>query len=141
MFVVRYAHFHQLLERQALQDASSDLVAIFREDLAPKSWWAVLLCDSVQLLQYGMCNIVLCSASNTFPPDILLFTSSEASALLHKLEEVFVRTSQGAGDDYLSILTRTIKGREKEAFDRLNVVRLAFARYFARCTALNLGGN
>jgi nuclear pore complex protein Nup85 len=54
MFVVRYAHFHQLLERQDLQDAASDLVAIFQEDLAPKSWWAVLLCDSVQLSQYGM---------------------------------------------------------------------------------------
>lgn len=117
MFVVRYA---ELLARQELPDAASDLVAIFQEDLAPKSWWAVLLCDSIQLLHYDLS---------------LLFTSSEASVLLQKLEEVFVRTSQGSGEDYLSVLTRTIKGSgEKEALDRLNVVRLALARYFARCT-------
>lgn len=56
MFVVRYA---ELLARQELPDAASDLVAIFQEDLAPKSWWAVLLCDSIQLLHYGMCDLVL----------------------------------------------------------------------------------
>lgn len=94
----------------------------------------------------SFCNMVrvmwLYAQSNTVHPELaLLFTSSDASALLHKLEEVFVRTSQGSGDDYLSVLTRTIKGREKEALDRLTVVRLAFARYFARCTASNLKGN
>ena len=53
-----------------------------------------------------------------------------------------VRTSQGSGEDYLAILTRTTKGGgQKEALDRLVTVRLALARYFARCTALNLLGN
>jgi hypothetical protein len=95
----------------------------------------------------SFCNIVCvslfyvrdrrCPATDSSP----LFTSSEASLLLKKLEEVFVRTSQGSGEDYLSILTRAIKGgREKDALDRLNVVRLALARYFARCTALDLVG-
>jgi nuclear pore complex protein Nup85 len=61
--------------------------------------------------------------------------------LLQKLEEVFVRTSQGSGEEYLSVFTRAIKGGgEKEAIERLNVVRLALARYFARCIALNLVG-
>jgi hypothetical protein len=53
MFAVRYAHFHELLEKQELDEAALDLIAIFHEDLAPKSWWAILLCDSVQLLQHG----------------------------------------------------------------------------------------
>jgi nuclear pore complex protein Nup85 len=61
MFVVRYAHFHQLLKGQELQDAASDLTAMFHDDLVPKSWWAVLLCDSIQLLQYSMCVVVLCA--------------------------------------------------------------------------------
>ncbi|RDB15810.1 Nuclear pore complex protein Nup85 [Hypsizygus marmoreus] len=122
MFAVRYAHFHLLLETHDLQEAASDLVAIFRDDLVPKSWWAVLLCDAVPLLQHD---------------PILLFSSSGASELLRKLEEVFVRTSQGAGDDYLSVLMRTMKGGgEKEALDRLKIVRLALARYFARCTTV-----
>ncbi|KAF9461545.1 nucleoporin Nup85-like protein [Collybia nuda] len=122
MFAVRYAHFHRLLEQQELQDASLDLIAIFHDDLAPKSWWAVLLYDSVRLLQHE---------------SALLFSSSDALGLLRKLEEVFVRTSQGSGEDYLSVLVKTIKGGgEKEAIDQLNVVRLALARYFARCTSL-----
>jgi Nup85 Nucleoporin len=73
MFVVRYAHFHQLLERQELQDAASGLVAIFVEDLAPKSWWAVLLCDSIQLLQYSMYGIILCSVFYSSFPQIYRF--------------------------------------------------------------------
>jgi hypothetical protein len=50
---VRYAEFHQRLLNQDLQDAAWDLVTIFQEEIAPKSWWGVLLCDAVQLLQYG----------------------------------------------------------------------------------------
>jgi nuclear pore complex protein Nup85 len=62
--------------------------------------------------------------------------------LLQRLEEISVRALQGSGEDYLSVLTRTNKGSgEREALDRLKVVRLALARYFARCTALNLVGN
>ncbi|KAF5383546.1 hypothetical protein D9615_003741 [Tricholomella constricta] len=121
LFAVRYAHFHQLREEQEFQDAALDLLAIFSEDLAPKSWWAVLLCDSVPLLQHG---------------PSLLFASASASELLRKLEEIFVRTSQGAGDEYLSVLMRTMHGSgEKEALEQLKLVRLALARYFARCTS------
>ena len=52
IFAVRYARFHELIQQQEYQDAASDLVAIFVENVAPTSWWAVVLCDSVQLLQY-----------------------------------------------------------------------------------------
>ncbi|KAF9482632.1 hypothetical protein BDN70DRAFT_966723 [Pholiota conissans] len=127
IFAVRYARFHELVQKQEYQDASSDLVAIFVEGVAPTSWWAVVLCDSVQFLQYT---------------SALLFSSSSASLLLQKLEEIFIRTSQGAGADYLSVLTRVIKGRsEKEALERLKTVRLALARYFARSLVIGVAAN
>ena len=53
IFAVRFARYHQLIEKQEYQDAASDLMAIFVEEVAPTSWWAVVLCDSVQLLCYG----------------------------------------------------------------------------------------
>lgn len=56
IFAVRYAHYHELVAKQEYQDAASDLLAIFIEDVAPTSWWAVVLCDSLQLLRYSKCG-------------------------------------------------------------------------------------
>ncbi|KAF8872834.1 nucleoporin Nup85-like protein [Gymnopilus junonius] len=124
IFGVRYARFHDLITRQDYREASVDLVAIFTEDVAPTSWWAVVLYDSVPLLRYE--------------PD-LLFSTTGANLLLQKLEEIFVRASQGAGDDYLSVLIRVIRcHREKEALERLKTVRLALAHYFARCLIFDI---
>ena len=53
MFAVRYAEFHQRRIRGDLQDAALDLLTMFNEDLAPKSWWGVLLCDAVELIRNG----------------------------------------------------------------------------------------
>ena len=53
IFAVRFARYHQLIAKQEYQDAAYDLMAIFVEEVAPTSWWAVVLCDSVQLLSYG----------------------------------------------------------------------------------------
>jgi nuclear pore complex protein Nup85 len=53
MFAVRYAEFHQRRLRGDLQEAALDLLAMFNEDLAPKSWWGVLLCDAVELIRNG----------------------------------------------------------------------------------------
>jgi nuclear pore complex protein Nup85 len=50
-FAVRYAQFHHLRMKQELEDAASDLVAMFHDDIPPKSWWGVLLCDAIELLQ------------------------------------------------------------------------------------------
>jgi len=123
MFAVRYSHFLQLRMKHDLQNAASDLVSMFRDDVAPKSWWAVMFCDAVDLLQYRTS---------------LLFSTAGATELLSKLEEIFTRSSQGSGGDYLDILTRTIKGGgHKEALDRLKIVRLALARYFARSAVLS----
>ncbi|KAJ6607496.1 Nup85 nucleoporin-domain-containing protein [Mycena sp. CBHHK59/15] len=124
MFAVRYSNFQQLRVKHELHNAALDLVAMFRDDVAPQSWWAVMLCDAVDLLQHS---------------SSLLFTASGAAELLTKLEEIFTRSSQGSGDDYLNVLTRTIKGGgHKEALDRLKTVRLALARYIARSAVLSV---
>jgi len=36
---------------QELQDAALDLVAMLHEDIAPKAWWGILLCEAVDFLQ------------------------------------------------------------------------------------------
>jgi len=125
MFAVRYAEFHQRCLNQDLQEAALSLVTMFHDDIAPKSWWAVLLNDAIQLLHNST----------------LLFPYSGACELLQKLEEIFIRAEQGSGDDYLPVFMRTMKtGSEKEALNRLKTARLALARYFARCTVIGVGG-
>ena len=71
----------------------------------------------------------------------MLFTSAGACLLLHRLEEIHIRASQGSGDDYISVLARMANvGSEKEGLLRLRPVRLALARYFARCAVIGVGG-
>ena len=50
-FAVRFAEFHQRRANGDGQGAALDVVAMFRDEIAPRSWWAVILCDAVQLLQ------------------------------------------------------------------------------------------
>ena len=80
-----------------------------------KSWWAVVLCDSVQVptsllrlvsskLKKEILSLVTDLLSKYLAP-ALLFSLASASLLLQKLEEIFVGSLQGAGDDYLTVLT------------------------------------
>ncbi|RDX54141.1 hypothetical protein OH76DRAFT_1552905 [Lentinus brumalis] len=124
-FAVRFAEFHHRRAHADGQSAAADVVAMFREEIAPRSWWAVLLCDAVELLQ---CN------------DAMFFSSSDACLLIQKLEETHLRVAQGSGDDYLTVLSRVVKGGEKHALQRLQTVRLSLARYYARCGAIGVGG-
>ncbi|PPR01778.1 hypothetical protein CVT24_001801 [Panaeolus cyanescens] len=127
VFTVRYARFHDLLQKQDYADAASDMISIFSEDVAPTAWWATVLYDSIPLLKYDQA---------------LLFSTSGATMLLHKLDEVFTMTSQGMGDEYLSIFIRTSQARaEKDALEKLKAVRLALAVYFSRCLVLGQGVN
>ena len=65
----------------------------------------------------------------------LYLPSEGAILLLRRLEEVTMRTRQGSGDDYLGILARILEvDGPREALRRLDVLRLALARYLARCT-------
>lgn len=71
----------------------------------------------------------------------MLFSPEDACILLRKLEEICSRATQGSGSDYLSILTRTTKNKdEKQALQRLQTVRLALAKYYARCGVIGVGG-
>lgn len=73
----------------------------------------------------------------------MLFSTAGAGELFQKLDEIFTRTSQGAGEDYLSVLIRVSPeqaGGEQAALHRLKTVRLALAKYFARCTMIGVGG-
>jgi nuclear pore complex protein Nup85 len=56
MFVIKYAQF---LSQDDPEEAAGELIAILRDDIAPRSWWPVLLCDSVELLQHGL-SLVSC---------------------------------------------------------------------------------
>ncbi|RPD64507.1 hypothetical protein L226DRAFT_559644 [Lentinus tigrinus ALCF2SS1-7] len=124
-FAVRFAEFHHRRAHGDGQGAALDLVTMFREEIAPRSWWAVVLCDAVELLQ---CN------------SAMLFTSNDACLLIQKLEEIHIRVAQGNGDDYLAVLSRVVKGGEKHALQQLQAVRLSLARYYARCGAIGVGG-
>lgn len=50
VFAVQYAEFHQRRVDGDYQDAAMSLEAMLQQDVAPKAWWAVLLCDAVELL-------------------------------------------------------------------------------------------
>ena len=52
-FAVRYAQIHRLRAEGESHAAVSEIIVLLREEIAPKSWWAVLLCDTVDLLQHG----------------------------------------------------------------------------------------
>ena len=71
----------------------------------------------------------------------MLFSPEDACILLRRLEEICSRTAQGGGSDYLSVLTRTTKNKdEKQALQRLQIIRLALAKYYARCGVVGVGG-
>lgn len=53
MFAVRYAEFHQRSMQGDTENAVLDLVSMFEEELAPRSWWGVLLNDITPFLQDG----------------------------------------------------------------------------------------
>ncbi|KAI0369186.1 hypothetical protein BV20DRAFT_1044625 [Pilatotrama ljubarskyi] len=125
MFAVRFAEFHQRRASGDGRGAALDVVTMFREEIVPKSWWAVLLCDALELLRDG---------------GTMFFTSNEACLLIQKLEELHIAVGQGAGDDYLPVLCRVTRRGEKHALQRLAVVRLSLAKYYARCGALGVGG-
>ncbi|EPQ56724.1 hypothetical protein GLOTRDRAFT_75564 [Gloeophyllum trabeum ATCC 11539] len=124
-FAVRYAEFHDNLMRNIFDDAATNLENMFRQDVAPKSWWALLLCDSVELLQH----------------ESPLFTTAAIHLFLQKLEEIHLRVEQGWVDDYLNLLARTTKGGDtKDAVQRLKRVRLAIARYYTKCSVIDVVG-
>ena len=52
-FSVRFAGFQRHRLDHKLQDAAWDLVEMLQQDIAPRSWWAVLLHEAVDFLLYS----------------------------------------------------------------------------------------
>lgn len=76
-----------------------------------------------------------------FPGPSLLFPLASATELLRKLEEICTRANQGAGEDYLHLLMKKLKATtEQGALEYLKSVRLALAKYFARCSIAGTEG-
>lgn len=73
-----------------------------------------------------------------FADQVMLFSVTAVNEFTRKVEEVVTRTSYG-DIDYLGTLMQCMKGGEKEALNRLKLVRAALAKYYARCTIANVG--
>jgi len=117
MFAVRYAEFHQRNLQGDRENAALDLISLFEEELAPRSWWGVVLHDAIPFLQ---------SEQHKF------LSMGAVRLLLRRLEEVSLAVKQGCGDDYLTILNQILKvGSVKDALSQLDTLRLALARYYA----------
>lgn len=74
-FAVRFAEFHHRRLNGDLHNAALDVVTMLRDGVAPKSWWAVVLYDTVDLLQNStyMRVDVHASRSSTLTRDLSFF--------------------------------------------------------------------
>ncbi|KAI0070891.1 hypothetical protein K474DRAFT_1669600 [Panus rudis PR-1116 ss-1] len=125
MFAVRFAEFHQRRINGELEDAAADVVSIFQDEIAPKAWWAVVLWDAIGLLQH----------------ESMLFSSADTVLFMRKVEEIATGAAHGSSDEYLTVLRKTMRnGDEKQALQRLQMIRLALVRYYARCGVVGVGG-
>ena len=78
-------------------------------------------------------NLNLESSENRLP-----IPPTGVSLLLQKLEDVNMMTTQGSGEDYLTILSLILNvSRVSDALRQLDTLRLALERYYARCTLAN----
>jgi nuclear pore complex protein Nup85 len=90
---------------------------------------------------YVESSIYVCQVTKFLLDATLLFPYASACVLLQHLEEVVARTDQGSGDEYLRVLISKLhSGGTAEALHALQGVRLALAKYFARCTMIGTGG-
>jgi nuclear pore complex protein Nup85 len=53
MFVTSYAEFQDSLMKKNYANAAKSLITMISEELAPRAWGAILLNDSIPLLQYS----------------------------------------------------------------------------------------
>ena len=145
-FLVKFTEYHCLTAAGKLSEAASDLVAMFRDALAPKYWWGVLLVEAGGLLR-GSSDKRCLPYSKTetafLQDDDMLLSLDEVHELLRRLEEVAMGAEHGAGADYLGALQRraSVSPRdEKWALQQLLAVRLALAQYLGRSATIHVGG-
>ncbi|KZS94585.1 hypothetical protein SISNIDRAFT_426911 [Sistotremastrum niveocremeum HHB9708] len=121
-FLLNYTEFQIHRANGDSSKSARHLADMFRQDIVPTAWWAALLVDVGELL---------------LDESELHFSQVDAYELLRRVEEVAVNLAEGTGDRYLGGLGKSLKtktGGEKEALKKLELVRFAFANYFARLT-------
>ena len=150
-FISRYAWFHRLFVEGDRRDALKYLVGMLSGGVVPRYWWGVVLLDAGGMLD----GESLASHSHSsyllsvpcFADEELFLTTIEAYELLRHLEDIYIHAEQGLGHEYLGALELIIHGEQDpskdakvlngsvgNALQQLQIVRLALARYLARCT-------
>lgn len=51
VFAIRLAELQERRQEEDWQDCAWSLTSMFHDTIAPKSWWAMLLIEAVELLQ------------------------------------------------------------------------------------------
>ena len=64
------------------QEAALDLVSMFQEEIAPKSWWGTLLVDATELLKLSECDSNI--GSTDWDPD------TNGSMRVRRIDVVFL---------------------------------------------------
>lgn len=141
-FLSRYADFHAMYARGERKEAARFLVMLLSSGLVPRWWRGVVLLDAAGMLE-GMQSFYPQPRPCSFPSfqaDELLISVDDAYELLRHLEEIYMRAEQGSAAEYLGALEKMMGGKpagtESNALGQLEVVRLALARYLARCSTL-----
>ncbi|TIB15165.1 hypothetical protein E3P92_01744 [Wallemia ichthyophaga] len=123
-FLARYKEFHSHLKTNNRENAAVLLVEMLSTEMAPRRFWSVLLADALPLLEYSE----------------ILFTTEEAYELLRILEDVHTGVRANSEREYLDPLARLLAKDGTPSYHRalseLEVVRLALARYIAKCCVL-----
>ncbi|KAG9033438.1 hypothetical protein FRB95_014804 [Tulasnella sp. JGI-2019a] len=132
-FLSGYAQFHSMFRDGRKREAAQTLVSMLNKEIVPRWWWGVVLLDAA-----GMCE-----------DEELWFAEEDAYDLLRRVEEIYIRSEQGNGSDYLGALEKIMNvSRSKDAagkrgassnaespsqaIKQLEVVRLSLAQYLAR---------
>lgn len=138
-FLARYKEFHNSIKKNDRETAAILLVEMLSTEIAPRRFWSVLLADALPLLE---CEFVyyLLSLANTCADSEILFTMEEAYELLRILEDVHTGVRANSEREYLDPLARLLAKDDIPSYERalseLEVVRLALARYIAKCCVL-----
>lgn len=143
-FLAEFRDYLLFLSQGARDRASNRLVDLVRSGVAPIGMWAVLLVESVNLLEGKSGQYKGVFLELMIDPDIL-FNSLDSFELLRVLDEI-TQNSTYAPEEYLNSLViylhrseatgRAVKPSTKmglsEANRKLDQVRLALARNLAR---------
>ncbi|KAF8309271.1 hypothetical protein DL93DRAFT_2100127 [Clavulina sp. PMI_390] len=155
-FIARYAEFHEMFANGEKKDAARFLVVMLGAGIVPKWWWGVVLLDAGGMLdgmQPSLSSLEINSPighPQLFLDSDMVLSREDAYELLRHLEEIYTRAEQGNGADYLGALDHIMRGSPSSstnddtaitnqpvdvdsALAQLQVVRLAIARYLARC--------